>query len=296
MGNSNNEFDAFGPWIYEIDEQNLVPPLFSDYEYLKNKALMMFKIPRQIDRRVANPNMHLYDMLITVLNRELIILSRDEDNLQRLKVAIPDIFAISRSESLLDGKVELYIKGDVVSFDYNTTSAAIIVKFINLVRSLQRRSTKSLLLAPIEYDLRMLDMPYYTLVERIRENEPEFELIAFQPSIENPKNSKWMKRIKRMFIDDSFASDEVISCSSAFLTNKKELICINRSLLNNDDKHSNYSYSYSYLPISSIKRSKIEVYSKVPCLDRLIIGTVSHEFSFIINDKQAGIDILNKRL
>ena len=296
MVNSNNEFDTFGPWIYEINEQNHIPPLFSDYEYLKNKALMMFKIPRQIDRRVANPDMHLYDMLITVLKRELIILSRDGDIIQRLKVTIPDIFAISRSESLLDGKVELYIKGDVVSFDYNTTSAAIITKFVNLVRSLQRRSSKSLLLSPIEYDLQILDMPYYTLVERIREEEPEFELIAFQPNIENPKNSKWMKRIKRMFIDDSFSSDEVIACSSAFLTNGKELICINRSLVNNDDKSSNYSYSYSYLPINSIIRSKIELYSKVPCLDRFIITTASHEFSFIVNDTRVGIDFLNEKL
>ena len=296
MSDANNEFDVFGPWLYEIDEQNSIPPLFSDYAYLKNKAVMMFKIPRHIDRRVASPDMHLYDMMITVLKREIVVLSRDGDNVKRLKVAIPDILSITRTECLLEGKVELHLQGDVISFVYNTTSAAIIVKFINIVRHSLRRVTKSLVMSPIKYNLDMLDMPYYTLVERIREEEPDFELIAFQPSIENPKNSKWMKRIKRMFVDDSFSRDDVISCSSAFISNKKEVICINRSLLSSDTNTSSYAYTYSYLAISNIKRSKIELYSRTPFLERFLIGTSSHDFKFIINENNINIDILNKKL
>ena len=296
MSDANNEFDVFGPWIYEIDEHNTIPPLFNDYAYLQKKAVMMFKIPRQIDRRVASPDMHLYDMVIVVLKRELIVLSRDDDNVKRLKVAIPDIISISRTECLLEGKVELHLNGDVISFAYNTTSAAIIVKFINLVRHSLRRSTRSLRMSPVKYDLAMLDMPYYTLVERIRADEPEFELIAFQPSIENPKNSKWMKRIKRIFVDDSFSSDDVISCSSAFISNQKELICINRSLLTGDSQTSAYAYTYSYLTINNIKRSKIELYSRMPFLERFLINTSSHVFKFIINEDSINIDTLNKKL
>lgn len=43
-----SEYDAFGPWIYEISEEHPAPELFKPY-IPEEPCLMCFKIPRDIE-------------------------------------------------------------------------------------------------------------------------------------------------------------------------------------------------------------------------------------------------------
>ena len=61
-----SEYDAFGPWVYEIDEDHPLPKLFVPYIQPDPDRSIMVKVPRQIDRQDANPDMDLYDYVIAV--------------------------------------------------------------------------------------------------------------------------------------------------------------------------------------------------------------------------------------
>ena len=60
------EYDRFGPWIYEISEEDPVPPLFIDHIPTDKIPLMSIKIPRKIDRSEARPGWNLYDYVMNM--------------------------------------------------------------------------------------------------------------------------------------------------------------------------------------------------------------------------------------
>ncbi len=76
------EYDAFGPWIYEVTDKHPLPPQFEkqveehDYEIL-------IKIPRDIERRKANPDMALYNYVIGCFEEKIYIYQRLESEVTK---------------------------------------------------------------------------------------------------------------------------------------------------------------------------------------------------------------------
>src|SRR5660398_172964 len=70
------EYDAFGPWIYEVRRPDEVPRLFRSHPLDLANALLTVKVPREIERRVANPSMDLYDNLLSLGPESITVLSR----------------------------------------------------------------------------------------------------------------------------------------------------------------------------------------------------------------------------
>ena len=77
-----SEYDAFGPWIYEITEAHPLPALFAPYVRSEETPLMLFKIPRDIERRRATPDMDLYDYVVGAYEERLLILKRVEHTVE----------------------------------------------------------------------------------------------------------------------------------------------------------------------------------------------------------------------
>ena len=69
------EYNAFGPWAYEISEKYPLPPLFAPYFTADDKAVIKIKIPREIERRNAEPGMDLYDYVVALYEDRLLILN-----------------------------------------------------------------------------------------------------------------------------------------------------------------------------------------------------------------------------
>ena len=53
------EYNAFGPWAYEISDKYPLPRLFAPYFAADDNAVLKIKIPREIERRNASPGMDL---------------------------------------------------------------------------------------------------------------------------------------------------------------------------------------------------------------------------------------------
>jgi len=132
------EFDAFGPWVYQVRTADEVPRLFRPFAGDPTSATMVIKIPRRIARRDANPRMDLYDHLLCLRGDTLTLLSRapgDADGVRRRAVTAEQVVAIEDSVDLLDGRLGLRIADErplVVS--YNGASHDVVGQFVAALR------------------------------------------------------------------------------------------------------------------------------------------------------------------
>ncbi len=76
---TTSEFDSFGPWIDEVRSADEVPRLFRSHPLDLASTRLVLKVPRNITRRDATPDMDLYDHLLVLDDRRLLALSRTED-------------------------------------------------------------------------------------------------------------------------------------------------------------------------------------------------------------------------
>lgn len=120
------EFDAFGPWVLAVRTAQEVPPLFRQHPVDPASAAVVLKVPRRIDRRDADPTMHLYDHLLVVDDAGLTVLSRSPGApggfLARV-LAADALLSIEESADLLDARLVVHAVGaPVLTVPFNGAS------------------------------------------------------------------------------------------------------------------------------------------------------------------------------
>lgn len=284
--NRTKEFDAFGPWVYEIGEEHNLPPLFQKYKHLQDSALMMFKIPRHIERRNANPNMHLYDAVIGVFEDHVLMLHRFNDNVNEQRVNNLDLQAIEVTQALLSGKLKLYTDTRIFTISYNTVSQNVITKAVNIIRAQQNYPQYKSSLEPMCYNINSIEFLYVNLLNKLKQNEPDAELVAYQPNIKLSKR-KGLQRVLQRKPD--------LRCT-AFVSNKKEIIIISRTSAFKKQNELQYSYTYTYLPISKIISVRRDAYNKDSDIYVLTLRTNKHSFSVLFNKTGRNVKELYEEL
>lgn len=286
----SKEYDAFGPWIYVIDKEHTLPPLFAKYQPYVDEALMMFKIPRQIERRNANPNMHLYNAVVGIFETYLLVLDRVDNSVKERRIQLRDVQAIKKTTNLLSGELALYTNSSTVTIRYNTVSDDVMTRAAALIRSLQHHKPVDLRLLPMAYDIYTIEFLYVHLINDLKKDNPSTELIAYQPSIELEGKQNVFAKIRNWIFNR-----RLLQCS-AFVTNGHELIVIERSASVKSNKTPDYAYSYVYLPLELIGKADIEPHPKEQLLKQLVYGTKNHTFSSAFDDNNTGMDALCQRL
>lgn len=267
--NRTKEFDAFGPWVYEIGEEHDLPPLFNKYRHFQDSALMMFKIPRHIERRNANPDMHLYDAVVGIFENHVILLYRFGDSVKEQKINNKDLEAIDVTQALLSGKLKFYTDTRIFTVCYNTVSQHVITKAINIIRAQQNYPIHNSKLKPMSYSINTIEYLYVNLLNKLKQNNSDAELVAYQPNIVLPKKGLLFKKPD-------------IRCT-AFVSNKREIIIISRTSAFKKQNDVQYSYTYTYLPISKIKSVRKDVYNKDSDINVLTLRTGKHSFSVLFD-------------
>ena len=119
---STREYDLFGPWIDEVCAPEDVPRVFRQHPVDFGGSRLVLKVPRDIARRDATPDMDLYENLV-VLDREVLtILSlqasqaagrtgRGQAGYATQVVPVADVVAIRVTVSLLAGDLTIYTRG-----------------------------------------------------------------------------------------------------------------------------------------------------------------------------------------
>lgn len=135
------EFDAFGPWIDEVRTPDDVPPLFRPHPLDLAAATLALKVPRNISRRDATPDMNLYDHLIVVAADGLTVLRRTADTAGRegftaRSVPFASVVGLRDVVSLLDGRLEVLVRdGEPVVIPYNGSGRAAVTRLVEKLRA-----------------------------------------------------------------------------------------------------------------------------------------------------------------
>lgn len=143
MVTDTREYDAFGPWIDEVKTAEDVPRLYRDHPLGLMAARLVLKVPRAIARRDATADMDLYDHLLVVQERRLVVLSRRQDERQDAdargyttrQVDLDDIAAVLDEVNLLDGRLHVHTRdGQVLSVNYNGSARDRVRRLVDALR------------------------------------------------------------------------------------------------------------------------------------------------------------------
>jgi len=282
------EYNAFGPWIYLIGEEHALPPLFVSHCPEADSAQILIKVPRKIDRRDANPDMHLYDRVIGLKDDFLFVLTQVGDDVVRETLAIADIRAIQKTRDLLGGQLQLCMEHSVYSIEYSTVSDDIISRIVTMIRQKWDYKKLALSLPHLPYSVEAIGFGYFNLVEAVRRNESDSRVVAYQPQMSMRTRKFWdfLSRYKHRRVFQS----------SAFLSNAHELITVCQSSFIQSARHTDYAYSYIYVPFCIITDAKIVPHPQISGLRQFEYGILGHRFSTAIGDGNVGIDDLCKEL
>lgn len=282
-----SEYDAFGPWIYEIDEGHEVPRIFRKYYNAHGRPLMLFKVPRKIERRNATPDMDLYDYLIGAYDKYLCILKRDGENVVEKKIYYKDICAVNDTHVLIKGELVFFTEDDRVSVHYNTISEDIILRFLTIVEKGYAQDDMPKIKAdsiPIEYipdNADSLDFLFTKLLSKLKEINPAVSLVAYQPRINLKKDSpEWSKGLSRI----------------AFSLAENELIILQQETPLKKEEKEDLNYSFLHLPLRHIMGIGINGFDKENLLYETQISAGNQTYTFVVENRHKRIFDLYKKL
>jgi hypothetical protein len=284
---STKEYDAFGPWIYEIDDEYTMPPLFMTYYNEKESPLMLIKIPRKINRADATPDMNLYDYVIGAFDSYLYIMKRVDAIVEERRVPYDSVVAIKNAVFLLKGQMLLYLGDEIVTIDYNTVSEPIIMKLVNIIRERYRTEEKELDIETISHDLNTVEHLYSAIIDHNKALDKKIRLVAYQPlSKFVPYYKHFRERIKALL-----KTNKEIT-STAFITNDKELIVLQRDKRTRSRKQGDLTHSLLFLPFASIEKISKTKGTEDSKLNSMSISIKNDAFSFFYTDNNLQISEL----
>ncbi len=129
-----SEYDAFGPWIYEIDEEHEIPRFYRSYVDENDGAVFRLKVPKKIERRDANPDMNLYDYLFNVYEDRLEVMQIVGEDMKLHRIDFDKVSAVSAFRELLLGRLTIFFDNDSFTFEYNAVSQDTVMKVVDCIR------------------------------------------------------------------------------------------------------------------------------------------------------------------
>ena len=130
------EYDAFGPWIYEIKSEGDTPKRFRAACASHRDARFLLKAPRNVERRDVRPGMDLYVAVLAVHDDGLSLMRLTDERVVSQDVVWSEVAALESYKDLLYSRWTLMLRdGGAFVFEYNTVSAGLMGKATDFVRS-----------------------------------------------------------------------------------------------------------------------------------------------------------------
>ena len=255
-----SEYDAFGPWAYEVDEDHPLPPLFVPYVENEKVYRMLFKLPRDIERRKATPDMDLYDYVVGVDDGGLRVWSRREKAVETAYLPFQEIGGVRLYQRLLKGVCSIYGREETVTLPYNTVSADTFWKLLNMICQTWPQE------ASVPYGLERdsglveekVDIWLYNQLRDLRDRGIPFTADAYQPyhsAFRTGRRFPWTK-------PEEFAG-------TLYLHNDRELLLL-RSGKPEKKGEQKYSAEFTAIPWTALESVSVE---KSSCHERTLVAT-----------------------
>lgn len=274
----NKEYDAFGPWIYEIDDENDVPNIFRSYYSIDSNCLMLIKVPRKIERAKASPGMDLYDYLISAYDTYLHIFRRVGKKVIEQKVDYNSVIAIKDIHNLLRGLLILYTPKEPVIIEYNTVSEKIVSKLINVIENRISYGERKIQIEgiPIQDKSDSIDVLFINLFDMLQKVNPGISLAAYQSRPQIKKTKDIRQKLK---------NKEILLSQTAFIVNDKELIVLERDFPKQRKEVAKYEHTFSYLflPLQSFIGADLTDFDVNQHLQLLQLKLTNQTFTYLID-------------
>ncbi len=144
---------------------------------------MLFKLPRDIERRKASPDMDLYDYVVGVDSGGVRVWSRREKAVETVYLPFGEIGGIRLYHRLLKGVCSIYGREETVTLPYNTVSADIFWNLLDMIR--QTWPLENAAPAGIERDTGLVeekvDIWLYNQLRDLRDRGTACVMDAYQP-------------------------------------------------------------------------------------------------------------------
>jgi hypothetical protein len=129
------EYDAFGPWTYEVGEPDEFPPRFDLFRAELAGWPLVAKVPYHVERRDALPGSDLYERLFAFGPEGLSLLSIAGDSIERVDLPYSRMAWSALSIELLDGRLLFADEGgEALELRFNAVSEPLARKIIGIVR------------------------------------------------------------------------------------------------------------------------------------------------------------------
>ncbi len=153
QSSATSEYARFGPWVDEVTCIDELPRLYRSYPIDFATADLVLKVPRNIARRDATPDMDLYDHVVVLEHERLTVLSRvtgrpePGDRLRAASdeawrayevatAALADVVAVRDVVNLLDASLTIHrADGSHVSLRYNGSARAQVDRLVSRLRA-----------------------------------------------------------------------------------------------------------------------------------------------------------------
>ena len=215
---------------------------------------MLFKIPRDIERRRATPDMDLYDYVVGAYEERLLILKRVEHTVEAITVSYAEIEGLRLFRHFLRGDLTLYLRSGEIRLPFNAVSMDIVTRFTSLIRGRYQTGTVPALpeLRPWEKAPADLDVLFVNLLRELKQTEPEARVYACQSMA--PLETRGGSFFKNLA---SRARPQRLP-ATLHLLNSQELIVIQREVPEKKAQENEYSYHFTYLPLIGIHQIRLE--------------------------------------
>lgn len=278
-----SEYDAFGPWIYKVTEKNPMPSLFLPYYKEKQNHLMLIKIPRDIERRKAKPDMDLYDYVIGMYENYGYILKRKDKEIEEIRFYYDEVESIENHRSLLLGKLTINLKSNTLIIPYNAVSIEIIFELVKIIRDRYISNTyQSISKISGIKNVEIEDL-YENLIKERELKGDIFPIMVSQSTINlNNNNVRLGQKILGLI-------REKLLLSTMHLLNDRELLIINRGELINFGRKAIHSYNFIYVPIEKIDSIKFEKCKEYNNIQTVFISTMVNKYMFYFDERNESL-------
>jgi hypothetical protein len=233
------EYDAFGPWIYEIKDERDAPKRFRAACGRHYGARFLLKVPRNVERRDVRPGMDLYEAVLAVHDHGASLMRLTDESVVTQDLAWSDVAALESYKDLLYSRLTLMLRGGgAFALEYSTVSSGLMRKVTDFVRSQWVRHGEAL--RPVGSD------PVVTIADLVFQNELE-DKRRRGPQPVAPIHAEPANRYCR-----DAANRRRLSTGVMFLDAPDELIIVNRGEPTRRFFEARYAVNCLFVPYAGV--------------------------------------------
>ena len=274
------EYNAFGPWAYEISEKYPLPPLFAPYFTADDKAVIKIKIPREIERRNAEPGMDLYDYVVALYEDRILILKREDGTVLEKQIPLKEFKGVRIYQNLLKGGYTIFSARGSISFPFNSVSLDLFRKLTNLVLERVKSQVRDISSLPVT-ETAPESMLLINMLHDTEMKLPDIRVGAVQKSADVHRKGATQNMIERMLWGE-------MNPEALHLYTDQYLIVFENGVFPNHVGMQDFGYTQTIIPLDRIDGIEVAHSEEYSLLEesRLTLGQDRIAYHFEIDNEE----------